>query len=85
MFAELRQRDVQHPRPQVLVLAVEADRLTNPHACDRKQSEQQLISRSPQSGPKGSRTVGGAPAEETEGIVPPEEEKPHGPDPGDHR
>ena len=37
------------------------------------------------SDPSGSRTVGGAPAEETEGIVPPEEEKPHGPDPGDHR
>jgi len=40
----------------------------------------------PQSGPKGSRTVGGAPAEEAEGVVPPEgEEEPHDPDPGNNR
>ena len=54
VFAELRQRDVQHPHPQVHVLAVEADRLTDPHACDRQQSEQRLVCRSPQSWPKGA-------------------------------
>lgn len=40
----------------------------------------------PRSGPSGSRIAGGAPAEETEGVVPPEdEEKPYGPDPGGNR
>lgn len=54
VFAELRQRDVQHPGPQVHVLAVEADRLTDPHACDRQQPKQRLVSRAPQSWTKGA-------------------------------
>jgi len=40
----------------------------------------------PRSDPSSSRTGGGAPTEETEGVVPPEdEEEPHGPDPGGNR
>ena len=40
----------------------------------------------PQSSPGGGRTIGGAPVEEAEGVVPPEdEEEPHGPDPGGNR
>ena len=40
----------------------------------------------PWSGPMGSRTAGDVPAEEAEGVVPPEdEEEPHGPDPGGNR
>jgi len=40
----------------------------------------------PRNEPRGSRTAGGAPAEEAEGVVPPEdEEEPHGPDQGGNR
>ena len=40
----------------------------------------------PRSEPRGSQTAGGAPAEEAEGVAPPEdEEEPHGPDPGGNR
>jgi putative peptidoglycan lipid II flippase len=40
----------------------------------------------PRSVPSARRTAGGAPADETEGEVPPEdEERPHGPDPGGNR
>ncbi len=40
----------------------------------------------PQSSPGGGRTSGGAPVDDAEGVVPPEdEEEPHGPDPGGNR
>jgi putative peptidoglycan lipid II flippase len=40
----------------------------------------------PRSDPRGDRTNGGAPMEESEGAVPPkDEEEPHGPDPGGNR
>ena len=40
----------------------------------------------PRSGPGGGRTTGTTPEQETEGVVPPnDEEEPHGPDPGGNR
>ena len=51
-FAELGAADGQHAGAGVEVGAVQADRLTDPHAGDREQADQGLIGRRPQWGPQ---------------------------------